>query len=105
MTLPAAITEAIIAAVVKAVAKEITERMLPRLDELELFTIRDVAERLKVSQAKAKRLMAEHVELGEATRRYRLSTLQRVIEQRTISRPVAGLTTRHQNAVNGQSLG
>jgi hypothetical protein len=81
MKLPADIA----AAVIKATAKELADRMTAAgLDDLELFTIRDVAARLKVSEPKARALLSEYVELGEASKRVSPATLRRLIEERTI---------------------
>lgn len=81
MKLPADIA----AAVIKATAKELADRMAAAgLDDLELFTIRDVAARLKVSEPKARALLSEYVELGEASKRVSPATLRRLIEERTI---------------------
>jgi Fic family protein len=82
MTLPAAITDA----VTKAAAKEIAGLLADRLEDLELFTFHQVAERLKVSEPTARRLIHEHVELGEASKRVTAGTLRRLIEARTISK-------------------
>lgn len=74
----------IAAAVIKATAKELADRMESRLDDLELFTIKQVAARLKVSEPTARRLIPEYVELGEASKRVSAATLRRLIEERTI---------------------
>lgn len=74
----------IAAAVIKATAKELADRMEARIDDLELFTIRDLAARLKVSEPKARALVSEYVELGEASKRVSAATLRRLIEDRTI---------------------
>ncbi len=83
MNLPADLT----AALIKATAKELADRMESRgLEDLELFTIREVAERLKVSEPKARALMTKHqyVELGESSKRVSAATLRRLIDERTI---------------------
>lgn len=74
----------IAAAVIKATAKELADRMETRIDDLELFTIRDLAARLKVSEPKARALVSEYVELGEASKRISAATLRRLIQDRTI---------------------
>jgi len=80
MNLPPDIT----AAVIKATAKELSDRMEARIDDLEVFTIRQVAERLKVSEPKARSLIKEYVELGEASKRVSAATIRRLISERTI---------------------
>lgn len=74
----------IAAAVIKATAKKLADRMETRIDDLELFTIRDLAARLKVSEPKARALVSEYVELGEASKRISAATLRRLIQDRTI---------------------
>lgn len=74
----------IAAAVIKATAKELADRMQTRIDDLELFTIRDVAARLKVSEPKARAILSEYVELGEASKRVSAATLRRLIDERTV---------------------
>lgn len=81
MKLPPEITSALI----KATAKELADRMeAGGLDDLQLFTISDVAGRLKVSEPKARQLLTEYVELGEASKRVSPATLRRLIADRTI---------------------
>lgn len=81
MKLPPEITSALI----KATAKELADRMeASGLDDLQLFTITDVAGRLKVSEPKARQLLTEYVELGEASKRISPATLRRLIADRTI---------------------
>lgn len=81
MKLPADIS----AAVIKATAKELADRMeAGGLDDLQLFTISEVAGRLKVSEPKARALVSEYVELGEASKRISPATLRRLIMERTI---------------------
>lgn len=80
MKLPADITEA----VVKAAGKELADRLASTLDDLQLFTISDVATRLRVSEPTARNLVREYVELGEASRRVTPATLRRLIEDRKI---------------------
>jgi hypothetical protein len=54
------------------------------LDDLQLFTISDVAVRLRVSTTTARLLVREYVELGEASRRISAATLRKLISDRTI---------------------
>lgn len=72
-------------AVVKAAGKELADRMAGALDELQLFTMQEVADRLRVSKGTAIRLVSEFVELGEASRRVTPATLRKLIESRKIS--------------------
>ncbi len=81
MKLPPEIADA----VVKAAGRELADRMGASMDELQLFTIAEVAERLRVSEPTARRLVREYVELGEASRRVTPATLRKLIEDRTIS--------------------
>jgi len=81
MNLPADIT----AAVVKAAGKELAAAMAEANADLQLFTISEVAARLKVSEPTARRLVSEYVELGEASRRVTPATLRKLIAARTIS--------------------
>ncbi len=80
MNLPADV----VAAVVKAAANELADRMEAGAGDLELFTIRQVAERLKVSEPKVRRLIKKYVELGEASKRISMNELRRLIADRTI---------------------
>lgn len=81
MRLPKEIADA----VVKAAGRELADRMGASMDELQLFTMQEVADRLKVSKGTASRLVKEYVELGEASRRVTPATLRKLIEDRTIS--------------------
>lgn len=81
MTLPPAIADAVI----KAAGKELAAMAAEQVADLQLFTIGEVASRLKVSEPKARALIREHVELGEASKRVSPATLRRLIEERTIS--------------------
>lgn len=72
------------AAVIKATAVELADRMESHFEDLELFTISQLAARLKVSEPKARSLVTEYVELGEASKRISAATLRRLIEDRTI---------------------
>ena len=80
MKLPAELVKAVIA----ATPAELADRLENKVGEFELFTIRQVAERLKVSEPKVRRLVSEYVELGEASRRISAKTLNRLIHERTI---------------------
>lgn len=79
MTLPPAIADL----VVDAAAQEIAKRAGCYITDLQLLTYKAAAEMLGVSQPTARRIIAEYVELGEATRRVKLSTLRAMIEART----------------------
>ena len=80
MKLPNDIAEA----VVKAAGKELAASMLAHVEDLQLFTLQEVADRLKVSKGTASRLINEYVELGEASKRVTPATLRQLIEDRTI---------------------
>lgn len=80
MKLPQEIADA----VVKAAGKELAASLKEHVQDLQLFTIREVAERLKVSEPTARHLIHEYVELGEASRRVTPATLRKLIEDRTI---------------------
>ena len=80
MKLPADIAEAVIA----EAAKQLASRCIEEMRELQLVPIRKAAEMLGVSEPKARALIREYVELGEASRRVRLSTLRRLIDERTV---------------------
>lgn len=81
MKLPADIAEA----VVKAAGKELAARLALELEDLQLFTISEVAARLKVSEPTARNLVKDYVELGEASRRVTPATLRKLINSRMIS--------------------
>lgn len=81
MTLPGPIAEAVI----RAAAVELANRAASDLDDMALVPISKAAEILGVSKRVAQRLICEHVELGEATKRYKLSTIRRVIDSRTFN--------------------
>lgn len=81
MKLPADIAEA----VVRAAGKELAGILAASVDDLQLFTIAEVAARLRVSEPTARGLVREYVELGEASRRVTPATLRRLIEDRKIS--------------------
>lgn len=72
-------------AVVKAAGKELADRLTHGLEDLQLFTIREVAERLRVSEPTARNLVKEYVELGEASRRVTPAMLRQLIEDRKVS--------------------
>lgn len=72
-------------AVVKAAGKELAARLDASLEDLQLFTISEVAARLRVSEPTARNLVKEYVELGEASRRVTPATLRKLIESRKIS--------------------
>lgn len=76
--------EEIAARVVAATAKELADRVTPDLDDLQLVPIRRAADLLGVSEPKARALIREFVDLGEASKRVRLSVLKSIIESRTI---------------------
>jgi DNA-binding MarR family transcriptional regulator len=80
MKLPQEIADA----VVKAAGKELAASLKEYVQDLQLFTLQEVADRLKVSKGTANRLVKEYVELGEASRRVTPATLRRLIEERTI---------------------
>ena len=81
MKLPSDIADA----VVKAAGKELAAGMLSQVEDLQLFTMQEVADRLRVSKGTAIRLVREYVELGEASRRVTPATLRQLIESRKIS--------------------
>lgn len=72
-------------AVVKAAGKELAASLLAQVEDLHLFTLQEVADRLKVSKGTASRLVNEYVELGEASRRVTPATLRQLIEDRKVS--------------------
>ena len=80
MTLPPAIANRVI----EAAAHEIANRAGCELTELQLLTYDEAARLLGVSKSSARRMIREFVELGEATRRVKLSTVKELIETRTI---------------------
>lgn len=81
MKLPTDIAEA----VVKAAGKELADRMAASVEDLQLFTLQEVADRLRVSKGTASRLVSEYVELGEASKRVTPATLRKLINSRMIS--------------------
>lgn len=72
-------------AVVKAAGKELAGRLSDSVEDLQLFTIGEVAARLRVSEPTARRLVREYVDLGEASRRVTPATLRKLINSRMIS--------------------
>jgi transposase len=72
-------------AVVKAAGKELADRIAPAVEDLQLFTISQVATRLQVSEPTARSLVKEYVELGEASKRVTPATLRKLIDDRKIS--------------------
>lgn len=76
--------EDIAARVVDATAKVLAERVNGDLDELQLIPLKKAAELLGVSEPKARQLIREFVDLGESSRRVRVSVLKTIIESRTI---------------------
>jgi hypothetical protein len=79
MTLP----KEIAAAVVAAAAKELAASVCGQIDDLQLVTIGRAAAILGVSEPKARRLIKSYVDLGEASKRVRVTTLRKLIEERT----------------------
>lgn len=73
-------------AVVKEAAKQIADRVFTEAAELQLISIETAAEILGTSIPTARALIREHVELGERCRRVRLSTVRKVIAERTVQR-------------------
>lgn len=74
------------AAVIRATAIELADRMADRIEGLELFTIKQISAILKVSEPKARALVAEWVELGEGTKRISANHLRQLISSRTITK-------------------
>lgn len=72
-------------AVVKAAGKELAGILAASVEDLQLFTLQEVADRLRVSKATASRLVTEYVALGEASKRVTPAMLRRLIEDRKIS--------------------
>jgi hypothetical protein len=71
-------------AVVKAAGKELAAALAANVEDLQLFTMQEVADRLKVSKVTALRLVREYVDLGEASKRVTSLTLRRLIEERKV---------------------
>ena len=71
-------------AVVRAAGKELADRLAPALEDLQLFTISQVAARLQVSEPTARNLVRDYVELGEASKRVTPAALRKLIEDRRI---------------------
>lgn len=72
-------------AVVKAAGKELAASLAANVEDLQLFTMQEVADRLRVSKVTAIRLVREYVDLGEASKRVTSRTLRRLIEERKVS--------------------
>lgn len=81
MNLPADVAEA----VCQAAGKELADRMAASMEDLQLFTLSEVAGMLKISTQSARRLVRNYVELGEASRRITPATLRQLIADRAIS--------------------
>lgn len=71
--------------IVAAAATEISKRMMIYAQELELFTIPQVARMLKISPPAVRRLLPRHVDLGVASTRVSAAQLRKLIESRTIN--------------------
>ncbi len=69
-------------AVVKAAGKELAAALAANVEDLQLFTIQDVADRLRVSKVTALRLVREYVDLGVASKRVTARTLRQIIISR-----------------------
>jgi hypothetical protein len=85
MNIPPDITQAI----VTAAARELADRAAGELDELQLVSIAKAAQVLDVSQSTARRVIREFVDLGEASRRVRISHLRDIIKARTTGQPLS----------------
>jgi hypothetical protein len=81
MKLPSDIASAVVA----AAGKELAATLAGTLEDLQLFTISDVAARLRVSEPKARALVREYVELGEASKRVSARVLRQLIADRTVA--------------------
>ena len=66
------------------VASELTAELQPAIEDVQLLTIRECAELLKVSQETAKRLLGSYVDLGERGARVSLKTVKQLISDRTV---------------------
>ena len=71
--------------IVAAAATEISKRMMIYAQELELFTIPQVARMLKISPPAVRRLLPRHVDLGVASTRVSAAQLRKLIESRTVN--------------------
>jgi hypothetical protein len=70
--------------VVAATAKLLADRVDDDLDEMLLVPFKVAAKILGVSEPKARSLIREYVDLGESSRRVRVSVLKTIIASRTI---------------------
>jgi len=68
-------------------AKELAAELRTSAQGLRLLTFRQAAELLGVSEPTARRLIKEYVELGEASKRVSLATLEKLISARTVKIP------------------
>ena len=80
MKLPADIT----AEIVRAASQIVADRLAEEAATLKLYTIAQAAKILEVSEPKARRLVSEYVELGEASKRVSAATLRKLITDRTM---------------------
>jgi hypothetical protein len=67
-----------------AVGRHVREMTAQEIADLQLVSIREAAGLLGIGETKARSLIREYVNLGEKTPRVRLSTIRRLIEERTI---------------------
>ena len=77
---------ALLQAVIKSAGDAIYQAAAVRLDDMRLVSLRSAAKLLGICPAQARKLLknAPVVELGENTRRYKISTIRELIESRTI---------------------
>ena len=85
MNLPLIITESVL----RHTACEIADRLETNLAAVQLVPLKEAARLLSVSPKTAKRLLVNYVELGEATRRYKLSEITALVDARSINSPGA----------------
>lgn len=71
--------------IVDAAAIEIAKRMESKMDDLELFTVPQVARMLKISPPAVRRLLSRYVDLGVASTRVSAAQLRELIESRTVN--------------------
>lgn len=81
MNLPADIADA----VVKAAAVVIADRMSSTFEDFQMFTIGQVAAALKVSEPTARRLIRDHIDLGEASKRISVTQFRALVASRTVN--------------------
>lgn len=76
----------IIDAIVKEAGDRLYQQAAQRLEDLRLVPLRNAAKILGVCAPQARKLLknADVVELGENTRRYKISTIRKIIQERTI---------------------